>query len=58
MENVMYVGYMETLQGNVLHSILFKKTNLCNKPTWRGESIIKYTEKVIISKAAKKWSNF
>jgi len=33
MENVINVGYMDTLQGNVLDHILLKEIVLCNKPT-------------------------
>jgi hypothetical protein len=33
MENVINVGYMDTLQGNVIDHILLKEIVLANKPT-------------------------
>jgi len=33
MENVINVGYIDTLQGNVLDHILLMEIMLCNKPT-------------------------
>jgi len=33
MKNIIDVGYMDTLQRNVWHHNLLKKTMLCNKPS-------------------------